>query len=89
MAGSARVGSGHRAGGADLASGVDTAGTVARMQSICVCCTIPAVRSLLLTPVRPLGSFSGDSRPSGPRGYVPVARHRLPELRRPQYFLIK
>ena len=31
MAGSARVGSGHRAGGADRASGVDTAGTVARI----------------------------------------------------------
>ena len=31
MAGSARVGSGHRAGGEDLASGVDTAGTVARI----------------------------------------------------------
>ena len=31
--------------------------------SICVCCTIPTVRSLLLTPARPLGSFSGDSRP--------------------------
>ena len=31
MAGSARVGSGHRAGGADLASGVDAAGTVARI----------------------------------------------------------
>ena len=46
-------------------------------RSICVCCTTPTVRSPLLTPVRPLGSFSGDSRPPCPRGDVPVADARL------------
>ena len=50
--------------------------------SICVCCTIPTVRSPLLTLMRPLGSISG-SCPSGLRGYMSAARHHLPYLRRP------
>ena len=69
MAGSARVGSrgtGFRVGGADRTSGVDTAGTVAKIDLRLPHHSDCEVASA--DPVRPLGSFSGDSRPSGLRG---------------------
>ena len=77
MAGSARVGSGHRAGGADLASGVDTAGTVARID----------LRLLHHPDCEVASADSGPSArivfwrlaPARPRGDVPVARLRLPK----------
>ena len=75
------MGSGHRAGGADLASGVDTAGTVARIDLRLphnpVCEVASADR-----PMRPLGSLSG-SRPPGLCGDTSAARHHLPYLYRP------
>ena len=58
MAGSARAGSGHRAGGANLASGVDAAGTVARID-LRVLCPPTQMKLPLLPTVRPLSSIPG------------------------------
>ena len=53
------MGSGHRAGGADLASGVDTAGTVARIDLRLPHHPASVRPPSLLAPMRPLGSLSG------------------------------
>ena len=86
MAGSARVGSGHRAGGADLASGVDTAGTVARIDLRLLHhpdCEVASADSdasarinLWLVPVRPPRLHV--SRPAPPALFTPppLDRHR-------------
>ena len=75
------MGSGHRAE-AGRTSPAECVQQGRSRGSICVCCTIPTVRSPLLTLMRPLGSISG-SCPSGLRGYMSAARHHLPYLRRP------
>ena len=68
------MGPGHRAGGADLASGVDTAGTVAKIDLRLP--HHPLLGSPLLTPMRPLESLSG-SRPPGLCGDASAAPKKL------------
>ena len=79
------MGSGHRAGGADLASGVDTAGTVARIDlrlphhPVCEVASADSDASaritLRLAPTRPLRRHV--SRPAPPALFIPPTRPPL------------